>query len=25
VLDHDKRLVGVIHAEQVIALLREKH
>jgi magnesium transporter len=25
VLDHEKRLVGVIHAEQVIALLREKH
>jgi magnesium transporter len=25
VLDHDKHLVGVIHAEQVIALLREKH
>jgi magnesium transporter len=25
VLDHDKRLVGVIHAEQVIALLRDKH
>jgi CBS domain-containing protein/sporulation protein YlmC with PRC-barrel domain len=24
VLDHDKRLVGIIHAEQVIALLREK-
>jgi magnesium transporter len=24
VLDHDKHLVGVIHAEQVIALLREK-
>ena len=23
VLDHDKRLVGVVHAEQVIALLRE--
>jgi magnesium transporter len=25
VLDHEKRLVGVIHAEQVIALLRGKH
>jgi magnesium transporter len=25
VVDHEKRLVGVIHAEQVIALLREKH
>jgi magnesium transporter len=25
VLNHEKRLVGVIHAEQVIALLREKH
>ena len=25
VLDHEKRLVGVIHAEQVIALLRENH
>jgi Mg/Co/Ni transporter MgtE len=25
VLDHDKRLVGVIHAEQVIALLRGQH
>jgi magnesium transporter len=25
VLDHEKRLAGVIHAEQVIALLREKH
>jgi CBS domain-containing protein/sporulation protein YlmC with PRC-barrel domain len=25
VLDHEKRLVGVIHAEQVIALLRDKH
>ena len=24
VLDHEKRLAGVIHAEQVIALLREK-
>ena len=24
VVDHDKRLVGVIHAEQVIALLRAK-
>lgn len=25
VLDHDKRLVGVVHAEQVIALLRAEH
>jgi magnesium transporter len=25
VLDHDKRLVGVVHAEQVIALLRANH
>jgi magnesium transporter len=25
VLDHGRHLVGVIHAEQVIALLREKH
>jgi magnesium transporter len=25
VVDREKRLVGVIHAEQVIALLREKH
>jgi magnesium transporter len=25
VLDHDKRLIGVVHAEQVIALLRENH
>jgi magnesium transporter len=25
VLDHEKRLVGVVHAEQVIALLRQKH
>ena len=25
VLDHEKRLVGVIHAEQVIALLRNRH
>jgi magnesium transporter len=25
VVDHDKKLVGVIHAEQVIALLRENH
>jgi magnesium transporter len=25
VLDHEKRLVGVVHAEQVIALLRDKH
>jgi magnesium transporter len=25
VLDHEKRLVGVIHAEQVIALLRDRH
>jgi CBS domain-containing protein len=25
VLDHEKRLAGIIHAEQVIALLREKH
>src|SRR6202453_1982391 len=25
VIDHDKRLVGVIHAEQVIALLRDQH
>jgi magnesium transporter len=25
VIDHDKRLVGVIHAEQVIALLRQRH
>jgi magnesium transporter len=25
VLDHDKRLVGVVHAEQVIALLRSNH
>ncbi len=25
VLDHDRRLVGVVHAEQVIALLRAEH
>lgn len=25
VLDHDKRLVGVVHAEQVIGLLRAEH
>jgi CBS domain-containing protein/sporulation protein YlmC with PRC-barrel domain len=25
VLDHDKRLIGVVHAEQVIALLRAEH
>jgi magnesium transporter len=25
VVDHDKRLIGVIHAEQVIALLRSNH
>ena len=25
VLDHDSRLVGVVHAEQVIALLRADH
>ncbi|MDQ2833512.1 MAG: CBS domain-containing protein [Acidobacteriota bacterium] len=25
VLDHEKRLAGIIHAEQVIALLRAKH
>ena len=25
VVDHDKKFVGVIHAEQVIALLRENH
>src|SRR6185312_10929077 len=25
VLDHEKRLVGVVHAEQVIALLRAEH
>jgi magnesium transporter len=25
VVDHDKRLIGVIHAEQVIALLRKNH
>ena len=25
VVDHDKKLVGVIHAEQVIALLRDNH